>query len=92
MKGNEPASIDDKAERWPLRTFQGERKDTMHGQHTIDLAMVLADARRAELAEALHAKRSSAVKGGVREAIGLRLIRTGMRLVGAEGEIRWEHA
>lgn len=51
----------------------------MQGLPVIELARVLGDAHRAELSETLRAR--SSPRGGLRAAMGRRLVRTGMRLL-----------
>lgn len=56
----------------------------MNGMHTLELARVLSDAHRDELADALHARPSPA--GPMRSAIGRRLVGIGTWMLGAAPE------
>jgi len=56
----------------------------MNGMHTLDLARVLSESHRSELANALRARPSPA--GSLRSAIGERLVRIGSWMLGSPSE------
>jgi hypothetical protein len=56
----------------------------MNGMHNLELARVLSNAHRHELAATLHAPPGPA--GTVRSAVGQRLVRIGTRMLGSSAE------